>query len=164
MIGYGVDMSLFHFFYWGNVAVNVLREYCYECTEVVQLCLISEKRYCTGIRLKQSWLLSFFVFCRFNIRVNTILPGFIETPMTQVVPEKVMNMILYVTPLQRLGKPEGRDFVDFAVLALYHTGMGWYRGLLGCTVGWVFFFHDYIKLSATNYLKKNWCAYHLLQR
>ncbi|XP_076454675.1 estradiol 17-beta-dehydrogenase 8-like [Babylonia areolata] len=43
---------------------------------------------------------------RFNIRVNCVLPGFIQTPMTDTVPEKVMGMILFITPLQRVGRPE----------------------------------------------------------
>ncbi|KAK7502657.1 hypothetical protein BaRGS_00006232, partial [Batillaria attramentaria] len=45
-------------------------------------------------------------FARFNTRVNVILPGFIETPMTKTVPEKLIGMVVYVTPLQRMGKPE----------------------------------------------------------
>ena len=47
---------------------------------------------------------------RFNVRVNCILPGFIQTPMTEVVPEKVTSMIVFITPLQRMGKPEGEGY------------------------------------------------------
>ncbi|KAL8608122.1 hypothetical protein ACOMHN_016577 [Nucella lapillus] len=43
---------------------------------------------------------------KFHIRVNCILPGFIQTPMTDMVPDKVISMILFVTPLQRMGTPE----------------------------------------------------------
>ncbi len=43
---------------------------------------------------------------RYNGRVNVILPGFIETPMTKTVPEKLMAMTLAATPLARMGKPE----------------------------------------------------------
>merc|ERR1711935_1125022 len=36
---------------------------------------------------------------RFGIRVNVILPGFIETPMTDVIPEKVKVMVQSQIPL-----------------------------------------------------------------
>lgn len=44
---------------------------------------------------------------RYNIRVNAVLPGFIETPMSAKVPENVMQIILALIPLKRMGKPEG---------------------------------------------------------
>ncbi|CAH1643692.1 unnamed protein product [Spodoptera littoralis] len=42
---------------------------------------------------------------KFNIRVNAILPGFIETPMVKTVPEKVIQGIMKQVPLGRLGSP-----------------------------------------------------------
>ena len=44
----------------------------------------------------------------FNIRVNTVFPGVIETPMTAKLSEAqdVMQMLIRATPMQRLGKPE----------------------------------------------------------
>ncbi|XP_055708358.1 estradiol 17-beta-dehydrogenase 8 [Phlebotomus papatasi] len=45
-------------------------------------------------------------FGKFNIRVNAILPGFINTPMTGTVPDKVKNMIIQQTALKRFGEPE----------------------------------------------------------
>lgn len=45
---------------------------------------------------------------RFNIRVNAVLPGFIETPMTEIVPENLMQMTKLLIPLGRLGNPEGK--------------------------------------------------------
>ena len=47
------------------------------------------------------------IFFRFNIRVNAILPGFISTPMTDAVPDKVLQKLLQFIPLQRFGQPEG---------------------------------------------------------
>ncbi|CAD5122018.1 DgyrCDS10472 [Dimorphilus gyrociliatus] len=45
-------------------------------------------------------------FARFGLRVNAILPGFIETPMTDVVPEQNKQIFTAMTPLKRLGQPE----------------------------------------------------------
>ncbi len=43
---------------------------------------------------------------RFNINVNAIAPGFIDTPMTAKVPDKVKNRIKANIPLSRFGQPE----------------------------------------------------------
>ncbi|XP_066948687.1 (3R)-3-hydroxyacyl-CoA dehydrogenase-like isoform X3 [Macrobrachium rosenbergii] len=43
---------------------------------------------------------------RQGIRVNCVLPGFINTPMIATVPDKVKNMVLQFTTLRRLGEPE----------------------------------------------------------
>jgi len=43
---------------------------------------------------------------RFGVRVNAIAPGFIETPMTEKVPEEVKVMAKKLTALGRFGKPE----------------------------------------------------------
>ena len=42
---------------------------------------------------------------RKGIRVNAVAPGFIKTPMTEAVPEKVLEMMKEKAPLQRLGDP-----------------------------------------------------------
>lgn len=42
---------------------------------------------------------------KFNIRVNAILPGFIATPIIETVPEKVMQQMLKLVPLGRIGDP-----------------------------------------------------------
>jgi NAD(P)-dependent dehydrogenase (short-subunit alcohol dehydrogenase family) len=49
-----------------------------------------------------------------DIRVNAILPGFIQTPMTEAVPEQNLKVILSKIPLKRFGKPE-----DVANMALF---------------------------------------------
>ncbi len=41
-----------------------------------------------------------------NVTVNAIAPGFIETDMTDVLPEKVKEEMLRNVPLKRAGKPE----------------------------------------------------------
>ena len=43
---------------------------------------------------------------RYGIRVNAIQPGFIRTPMTDMVPEKVMQSMLRQIPLGRMGTPD----------------------------------------------------------
>jgi len=42
---------------------------------------------------------------RWGIRVNALAPGFIETRMTEKVPEKVREKAIAATPLGRTGKP-----------------------------------------------------------
>ncbi|WP_286925997.1 MULTISPECIES: SDR family NAD(P)-dependent oxidoreductase [Lysinibacillus] len=44
----------------------------------------------------------------FNIRVNTVFPGVIETPMTAKLSEakEAMDMLVQATPMGRLGQPE----------------------------------------------------------
>ena len=41
-----------------------------------------------------------------QVRANCIAPGFIETPMTVDLPEKVLEFMRHKTPLGRMGKPE----------------------------------------------------------
>ena len=41
-----------------------------------------------------------------GIRVNAVAPGFISTPMTAAVPQKVAEKMVGGVPLQRLGRPE----------------------------------------------------------
>ncbi|TYS65637.1 3-oxoacyl-ACP reductase FabG [Sutcliffiella horikoshii] len=53
-------------------------------------------------------------FGRKNINVNAVAPGFVDTNMVATVPEKVIQSLLQVIPLQRLGKPS-----DIASAYLY---------------------------------------------
>lgn len=53
-------------------------------------------------------------FARHNINVNCVAPGYIDTPLMQGLPEKVIERILSSTPLGRAGKP-----VDVANLVLF---------------------------------------------
>ncbi|MCK6208414.1 3-oxoacyl-ACP reductase FabG [Bacillus infantis] len=43
---------------------------------------------------------------RFGIRVNAIAPGFIETDMTSMLPEKVKDSMKEKSPLNQMGRPE----------------------------------------------------------
>lgn len=40
-----------------------------------------------------------------GVKVNAVAPGFIYTPMTAKVPEKILEMMKEKTPLKRLGQP-----------------------------------------------------------
>ncbi|MHC5038221.1 MAG: 3-oxoacyl-[acyl-carrier-protein] reductase [Planctomycetota bacterium] len=52
-----------------------------------------------------------------GVRVNTLAPGFIQTPMTDVLPDKLKQGILERTPLNRFGTPE-----DVAQAVLFLAG------------------------------------------
>jgi len=41
-----------------------------------------------------------------QIRVNAVAPGFIKTPMTEKVPEKIIQNVIEKIPLHRMGEPE----------------------------------------------------------
>lgn len=43
---------------------------------------------------------------RRNIRLNCVIPGFIETDMTQALPGEMIEGVKTVIPMKRLGKPE----------------------------------------------------------
>jgi 3-oxoacyl-[acyl-carrier protein] reductase len=44
-------------------------------------------------------------FGKKGIRVNAVAPGFIKTPMTDKVPQKVLDMMISKTPMARMGEP-----------------------------------------------------------
>lgn len=46
-------------------------------------------------------------FGKFNIRVNAILPGFIKSPMSDKVPEKIRLAMTQMCAMKRFGQPEG---------------------------------------------------------
>ena len=49
-----------------------------------------------------------------KVRVNALAPGFIATPMTEKVPQKVLDIMVGNTVLGRMGTPE-----DIAKAALF---------------------------------------------
>ncbi|KAM7229035.1 hypothetical protein CapIbe_019151 [Capra ibex] len=51
---------------------------------------------------------------RHGIRCNSVLPGFIRTPMTQKVPQKVLDKVTGMIPMAHMGNPEDvADVVAF---------------------------------------------------
>ena len=64
-------------------------------------------------------------FARYNVRVNAIAPGFIQTDMTDVLPEEVKTAILNSIPMNAMGTAQDiADAVEFLVSskAKYITG------------------------------------------
>ena len=53
-------------------------------------------------------------FASRGITVNAIAPGFVDTDMTQVLPEQIKEKVTAQIPLGRFGKPE-----DIANMAAY---------------------------------------------
>jgi 3-oxoacyl-[acyl-carrier protein] reductase len=64
-------------------------------------------------------------FAQRGINVNTIAPGYIETPMTEALPEKVKEELRRMIPLERLGRPED---VAQAVLFLVSEASSYITG------------------------------------
>lgn len=67
-----------------------------------------------------------------GIRVNAVAPGFIATPMTAKVPEKILEMMKEKTPLRRLG--ETKD-VAYAYLYLASDEANFVNGAVLCVDG-----------------------------
>lgn len=63
---------------------------------------------------------------RYEVRVNAVAPGFIETDMLNPIPDKVKQQILSEIPLSRFGKPEEVAwcvaFLLSAIASSYITG------------------------------------------
>lgn len=51
---------------------------------------------------------------RYNINVNAIMPGLIDTPMIQTIPKEGIELRIQDTPLQRIGTPQ-----DVAKVAVF---------------------------------------------
>jgi len=72
---------------------------------------------------------------QFNITVNAVAPGFIETPMTAKVPDKVKDHLINQIPLRRAGTPED---VAQAVCFLASDAAAYITGqVLSCNGGMV---------------------------
>ena len=71
----------------------------------------------------------------FNINVNAVAPGFIETPMTNKVPDKVKDFLIRQIPLGRAGTPED---VAHAVCFLASDQAAYITGqIISCNGGMV---------------------------
>lgn len=64
-------------------------------------------------------------FAQRGINVNAIAPGYIETPMTEVLPDKIKEELKKMIPMERLGKPED---VAHAVLFLVSEASSYITG------------------------------------
>jgi 3-oxoacyl-[acyl-carrier protein] reductase len=64
-------------------------------------------------------------FAQRGINVNAIAPGYIETPMTEALPEKAKEELKRVIPMERLGRPED---VAEAVLFLVSEASSYITG------------------------------------
>lgn len=53
-------------------------------------------------------------YARNNVRANAIQPGFIKTPMTDAIPEKVVEKLIAGIPMKKMGLPQ-----DIANTALF---------------------------------------------
>jgi 3-oxoacyl-[acyl-carrier protein] reductase len=70
---------------------------------------------------------------QFNVNVNAVAPGFIETPMTEKVPDKVRDYLIRQIPLGRAGSP---DDVAQAVCFLASDRAAYITGhILSCNGG-----------------------------
>jgi NAD(P)-dependent dehydrogenase (short-subunit alcohol dehydrogenase family) len=43
---------------------------------------------------------------KFNVMVNAVAPGLIDTPLTQLIPNEVRNQLIQAQPTKTMGKPE----------------------------------------------------------
>ncbi len=43
---------------------------------------------------------------KYNVNVNAVAPGLIDTPLTQDLPEKIIGQLIEAQPTRRMGKPE----------------------------------------------------------
>jgi len=64
-------------------------------------------------------------FAHRGINVNAIAPGYIETPMTDALPDKAKEELKRLIPMDRLGKPED---VAEAVLFLVSESANYITG------------------------------------
>lgn len=107
-----VDVNLNGVFYCGKAAAEIMREQgsgvILNASSVVgiygnfgQSNYVATKSGVIG--LTKTWARE---LGRKGIRVNAVAPGFIETPMVNTVPDKILNKLKEQTPLGRLGKPE----------------------------------------------------------
>lgn len=64
---------------------------------------------------------------RKGIRVNAIAPGFIQTPMTSTVPDKILELMKEKTPLKRLGTPAD---VAYAIMFLASEEANFINGIV----------------------------------
>ncbi|KPP71310.1 estradiol 17-beta-dehydrogenase 8-like, partial [Scleropages formosus] len=73
---------------------------CYQMGNIGQVNYSASKAGVVGLTRTAAKELS-----KFGIRCNCVLPGFIATPMTDKIPEKVLSKVLSLVPMGRIGEP-----------------------------------------------------------
>lgn len=77
--------------------------------------------------MKYPWqTISDVEIAKFNVRANCILPGFINTPMIETVPPKLLERTLKQTSLNRLGTVE--DITDLCLFLASSKRSGFITG------------------------------------
>ena len=62
----------------------------------------------------------------YGVRVNAVVPGFVDTAMTRSMPRTELNSYLERVPLQRIGRPE--DVAPVVRFLLHHTAAAYITG------------------------------------
>jgi 3-oxoacyl-[acyl-carrier protein] reductase len=71
---------------------------------------------------------------RYNINVNAIMPGLIDTPLLRGIPEKYLNPMIAEVPLKRVGRPE--DIANVAAFLASEDSSYMTGAILEVTGGW----------------------------
>jgi len=70
---------------------------------------------------------------KYNVNVNAVAPGLIDTPLTQNLPPKVLNKLIELQPTKKMGKPKDianavafllSDESDFITGQIFHVDGG----------------------------------------
>lgn len=56
---------------------------------------------------------------KFGIRCNTVLPGFIKSPMSDAIPDKIKSKFLPLIPLGRFGSASGNSVFLIGFVLFY---------------------------------------------
>jgi 3-oxoacyl-[acyl-carrier protein] reductase len=71
---------------------------------------------------------------RYNINVNAIMPGLVDTPLLRGIPEKYLKPMIEEVPLQRVGQPE--DIANVAAFLASEDSSYMTGAVLEVTGGW----------------------------
>jgi NAD(P)-dependent dehydrogenase (short-subunit alcohol dehydrogenase family) len=71
---------------------------------------------------------------RYNINVNAIMPGLVDTPLLRGIPEKYLKPMIEGVPLKRVGRPE--DIANVVVFLASEDSSYMTGAILEVTGGW----------------------------